>query len=94
MQPQYTPLVFAAYARRRLAFTAEAAATARADEVRGTLEQLLGTEAAAAAVFLGRIGHGPRATARSLRMPLERLRWTGDGERRVPDPTTPRANAA
>jgi nitroreductase len=76
LQPQYTPLVFAAYARRNVAFTADRAAMRRANEVRTTLEHLLGAEAAAAAVFLGRIGHGPAATARSLRLPLDRLQWS------------------
>ena len=76
LQPQYTPLVFAAYARRGVAFTADRAAMTRANEVRAALEHLLGAQAATAAVFLGRIGHGPAATARSLRLPLDRLQWS------------------
>ncbi|MBV9889853.1 MAG: molybdopterin biosynthesis protein MoeY [Rhizobacter sp.] len=76
-QPQYTPLVFAAYARRQLAFSKDRQAMARAERVRRGLDALLGV-AAEATVFLGRIGHGPRATSRSLRLPLERLAWRGD----------------
>jgi nitroreductase len=75
LQPQYTPLVFAACARRQIAFTRERAAIARARHVATTLETLLGSTAAAA-VFLGRIGHGPAATSRSLRLPLDRLMWS------------------
>jgi nitroreductase len=75
LQPQYTPLVFAEYAREGTSFTAGAAATRRAHEVAGRLDGLLGAEAAACAVFLGRVGSGQPAEARSLRLPLERLRW-------------------
>ena len=76
-QPQYTPLVFAAYARRRIAFTADRRALARAERIRRALEDLLG-DAAASTVFLGRIGHGRPATSRSLRLTLEQLAWRGD----------------
>jgi len=82
-QPQYTPLVFAAYARRGVAFTADAAAIARAERIRGALDALLG-DAATSTVFLGRIGHGARASSRSLRLPLERLAWRGDEGSRAP----------
>jgi Nitroreductase len=75
VQPQYTPLVFATYARRRLAFTADRAAIERAERVQNALEGLLGADAVAA-VFLGRIGHGAAAISRSLRLPLERLMWS------------------
>ena len=85
VQPQYTPLVFAAYARRQLAFTADSAAFAQARRVRNVLEDLLGADAESA-VFLGRIGHGNAAVARSLRLPLERLMWSAEAarDRRTP----------
>jgi nitroreductase len=76
LQPQYTPLVFAAYARRRVPFTQVPAAQRRAALVQRMLDAILG-DAAERTVFLGRIGHGPAASARSTRLPLERLRWTG-----------------
>ena len=76
MQPQHTPLAFAAYVRRGIAFTQVASATARAVAIAAMLERLLGTGVAERAVFLGRLGHGPAATARSLRLPLDRLAWS------------------
>jgi hypothetical protein len=86
LQPQYTPLVFAACARRQIAFTRDHAAIARARHVAATLETLLGDTAAVSAVFLGRIGHGPTATSRSLRLPLDQLMWSPE-----PLPSAPRA---
>ena len=77
LQPQYTPLVFAACARDKIAFTGDLEALARADEVNASLGALLGSKAAAT-VFLGRIGHGPAPVARSLRLPMERLIWRAD----------------
>jgi nitroreductase len=82
-QPQYTPLVFAAYARRGAAFTADRRAIARAERVRRALDALLG-DAATSTVFLGRLGHGAPATARSLRLSLERLAWREDEGSRAP----------
>src|SRR3954452_10793085 len=76
LQPQYTPLVFAVYARRRIAFTQQRAAIVRARQVATTLDTLLGSTAATSTVFLGRLGHGPAATSRSLRLPLDRLMWS------------------
>ena len=76
LQPQYTPLVFADYARKGLPFTADAAAVQRAAVVETMLSALLGS-AAVRAVFLGRVGNGPAPTSRSLRLPLERLWWDG-----------------
>ena len=79
LQPQYTPLVFADYARRGIPFTGVAAARRRAASVARRLAALLAPGRPECAVFLGRIGHGPAPLARSLRLPLERLRWQGDG---------------
>jgi nitroreductase len=72
-QPQYTPLVFARYARAGTRFSSAPKAMPRAQAVRRKLERLLGTEAAERAVFMGRIGAGTPARARSVRLPLERL---------------------
>ena len=76
LQPQYTPLVFADYARRGVAFTEDASAQRTAHAVDAMLAARLGS-AARAAVFMGRVGHGPAPEARSLRLTLDRLRWTG-----------------
>ena len=74
LQPQYTPLVFADYARRNRAFTRVPAAGRRAVLVDEMLSAALG-DASASTVFLGRIGHGPSALSRSLRLPVARLLW-------------------
>jgi len=84
LQPQYTPLVFAGYARKGLAFTTVAAARRRAASVAARLAALLSPQHAERAVFLGRIGYGPAPTARSMRLPLERLWWRGEQELGVP----------
>ena len=73
LQPQHTPLMFAGYARRGVRFTEVAAARQRAERVAGMLDDLLGRSEAPRAVFLGRLGHGEAAQARSLRRPLDRL---------------------
>ena len=77
LQPQYTPIAFAGYVRRGIAFTRTASATARAVTITAMLETILGVGKPERAVFLGRLGHGPTATARSLRLPLEQLAWSG-----------------
>lgn len=74
LQPAYTPLVFAHYAHTGLRFTALPAKAEQAAEVGDRLARLWGgAQAARRAVFMGRIGEGPAATARSLRLPLEQL---------------------
>jgi nitroreductase len=73
LQPQHTPLMFAGYARRGVRFSTVAAADERAHLVADMLDDLLGRDEAANAVFLGRLGHGAAARARSLRIPLDRL---------------------
>lgn len=75
VQPQYTPLAFADYARRGVAFTGVKPALERAHEIVRRLAGLLGSPRDEATVFLGRIGSGPRAVSRSLRLPLDRLLW-------------------
>jgi hypothetical protein len=73
MQPAYTPLVFARYAREQRRFTGVEQAYATAREIGRGLEDLLGPRAALRAVFLGRIGPARAVKGRSLRLPLERL---------------------
>ena len=76
LQPQYTPLVFAEYVRRGVAFTSVQPARERAIWVERRLAGLLGEKTAPATMFLGRVGYGKPAEARSLRLPLERLLLT------------------
>jgi hypothetical protein len=74
MQPSYTPLVFARYARAGIRFTRIPRAQATAMEIAHCLDDALGEERAAKCVFLGRLGRPLAATrARSIRLPLERL---------------------
>jgi len=72
-QPQYTPLVFARYARGGVSFTRDARRRRDAEAIRQRLDALLGSDAAQRAVFMGRIGAGAPATARSVRRPLREL---------------------
>jgi nitroreductase len=74
LQPSYTPLVFARYAREKRRFTSMPDAARAAGRVAQRLDQLLGADKAARAVFMGRLGPArARAAGRSLRLPLERL---------------------
>jgi len=72
-QPQLTPLVFARYADEGRKFTRDERALREADVVRDELDRLLGADTRARTVWIGRIGAGARARARSLRLPLEAL---------------------
>jgi len=72
-QPQYTPLVFARYAREGVRFTTSAGAIEQARRIHAAVDKLLGPDVASRAMFLGRIGAGKPAEARSVRIPLERL---------------------
>jgi len=79
LQPQYTPLVFAEYVRRGVAFTTVEPARERAIWIERRLADLLGEKTAPATMFLGRVGYGKPAEARSLRLPLERLLTASPG---------------
>jgi sulfur-carrier protein adenylyltransferase/sulfurtransferase len=72
-QPEMTPLIFARYHREGRVFTRVTAAQATAGRVNDRLGELFGDDIRDRAVVLGRIGRGPRATARSLRRPLADL---------------------
>ena len=75
-QPEYTPLIFARYARDHVRFTTSEPAIEQASEIRAAVDKLLGPDVASRAMFLGRIGAGRPATARSIRLPLEQLLQT------------------
>ena len=73
LQPELTPLIFSRYAREGLPFSAQPDMNAKGPEVARQLDALIGAEAARHSVFMGRIGEGPPAAARSLRRPLDSL---------------------
>jgi nitroreductase len=77
-QPEYTPLIFARYAREGVRFTTSAHALGQSQTIRAALDRLLGDDVAPRAVFMGRIGAGKPARARSVRLPLERLMLQAD----------------
>lgn len=72
-QPELTPLVFSRYAAEGRRFTGNEAARREAKRVRDALAALIGEDTLGRAVWIGRIGAGRRARARSLRLPLEVL---------------------
>lgn len=72
-QPEITPLVFARYADERRRFARDERALREAEAVRDELDRLLGADRRARTVWIGRIGAGAPARARSLRLPLEAL---------------------
>ena len=73
LQPELTPLIFARYVRERRAFSRTDGMLEMAQELAAQTQALLGGAATERAVFLGRIGAGPAAHARSLRRPLKDL---------------------
>jgi len=89
-QPEYTPLIFARYARERVRFTARERALREAAVIRARVERLLGAEVAERAVFMGRLGIATPVAARSARLPLDRLMV----ERNGGDDAEPAAHAS
>ncbi len=75
-QPAMTPLIFGRYVRQGRRFTALPALQDAAGAMAKRLDSLLGGQTSRA-VWLGRIGHGERATSRSERLPLSKLILSG-----------------
>ncbi|MFG6486118.1 nitroreductase family protein [Roseateles sp. BYS78W] len=73
LQPEVTPLVFTRYAREGIDFSIKPGAREMAQQLDQRFVGVVGEHAASHAVFMGRVGHGPSPTARSLRRPLESL---------------------
>lgn len=73
LQPEVTPLVFARFSRERPDFSAHPASRALAPRIRERLEELVGADLALRTAFMGRVGIGPKALARSTRMSVEEL---------------------
>ena len=79
LQPEQTPLIFAGYARARRQFSEVEAAASQAGRLTAQLEALIGEADARRAVFMGRSGRGKLAAARSVRLPLGRLKKAAAG---------------
>ena len=73
LQPEMTPLIFSRYVRDGRVFSGTRGMQERAAVLAHDGERLVGTAAWDRAVFMGRIGAGPPAQARSLRRPLADL---------------------
>jgi hypothetical protein len=73
LQPELTPLIFRAYVREGIAFSTASGPLRLARSLAAHLERMIGREACERAVFMGRLGAGTPARARSLRLPLEKL---------------------
>jgi nitroreductase len=73
LQPEVSPLVFARYVRDGRRYTASKSCQARGEWVSEHLKELIGLEHLERAVFMGRIGYGRQASARSTRLPLQAL---------------------
>ena len=73
LQPELTPLIFARYSRNGVKFSKTEGMAESAGRLAARLATELGNMNAANAVFMGRLGAGAAATARSLRKPLASL---------------------
>ncbi len=73
-QPEMTPLLFEAYVRQGVALTKDPQVAELARQVAGRLRGTIGVDPAHA-VWMGRVGAGAFARARSTRLPLSRLEW-------------------
>lgn len=73
LQPEMTPLIFFGYIRDKHVFTQEEELVAYAEKLSNRFTGLLGESVAERAVFMGRIGQGKPAHARSLRLSAEQL---------------------
>lgn len=78
LQPEVTPLIFARYARNRLPFSESPDSMLHAEHIAARLTALLGRENTEHAVFMGRVGEGPAAKARSTRLDLADLAYRQD----------------
>jgi hypothetical protein len=76
-QPEVTPLIFSRYIREARSFSARTRTMIDAKRLRGEIGALVGSDVADRAVWMGRIGAGKPARARSLRLPLEKLIVSG-----------------
>lgn len=73
LQPEMAPLIFAGYAREGTRFSDKKGTTEHAHEILEKLDGIVGVNESKRAMFMGRIGAGKTAQARSLRLPLRQL---------------------
>ena len=73
LQPELTPLIFSRYVREGRVFSGTPGMQQRAADLARQGELLVGQRVWQAAVFMGRIGAGEPAAARSIRKPLSEL---------------------
>ena len=74
LQPEMTPLIFAAYVREGTRFSKAEDAGSAAEHLSVQLDDLIGGSASRQAVFMGRIGSAPAPEVRSTRLPLKHLK--------------------
>lgn len=72
MQPSYTPLLFARFAREGRAFSQTLNAMPRARDIADRLDRLIG-DVTGTPIWFGRLGPARPTRGRSLRLPLDRL---------------------
>ncbi len=77
VQPEMTPLIFSRYVREGMAFSTKEGMLEHARSLAARVDALVGDANGARAVFMGRIGAGPPAAARSIRRPLADLMLRG-----------------
>ncbi len=82
LQPELTPLIFARYSASGLAFSSLPDAPEAAARIAAELRGIVGDDVVPRAIFMGRVGEGPAAASRSLRLSLARLRFT-DGDQKL-----------
>lgn len=73
MQPETTPLIFNRYLKQSIEFTSKPGIMRTATELSRRLHGMLGADVVDSAVFIGRIGAGKVARARSQRRALDQL---------------------
>ncbi|MGH8684516.1 MAG: molybdopterin biosynthesis protein MoeY [Nitrosospira sp.] len=77
LQPEMTPLIFSRYVREGRAFSRLPSAVNTATTLSRRLCRLMRGSPIERVAFLGRIGNGPMATSRSLRLSVGRLMSAG-----------------
>jgi hypothetical protein len=73
MQPEMTPLIFSGYIQNKVAFTKTQKVIDYASDLSVLFKRLIGKDSFDKLVFLGRIGYGNPAKARSLRLSVKDL---------------------
>lgn len=73
LQPEVTPLIFSKYVAENIQFSQTPGLYEQAIKIKQKLEDLVGVHSVENAVFMGRVGSGKPAEARSLRLSLDQL---------------------